>query len=152
MDRIERTIYVSRATARLTDGQLQRILMKSQGNNRRDGVTGMLCAWNGMFAQCLEGTSASVERTLARIEGDPRHTSLEVLTRFEVEDRHFGDWFMHLVDIDRPSPSTDLIRSKYPRLAPSATVFKDPLVAFALLSDLGLIARGGHERRAVCIR
>ena len=137
-----RLIYTSRATADFDDDQLDRLLAKCKANNRRDGITGMLCYWNGMFAQCLEGAERDVYRTFARIEKDPRHTEVDLLLRAEIPERHFGDWAMHLITLDENVPSTTLIRRKYPRLDPGDLLFRDPLVVFSLLFDLGLVARG----------
>ena len=121
--------------------RLAQLLAKSCANNRRDGLTGMLCAWNSKFAQCLEGHPNDVSRTIERIRSDPRHTDIEVISQVEVEQRHFGDWSMHLVNLDEDTSSADIIHKKYPKLGAESRVFKDPLIVFSLLFDLGLISR-----------
>lgn len=136
-----RLIYTSQATVPLSAEQLRRLLAKAKQNNRRDGLTGILCHWNGMFAQCLEGPREAVERTFARILDDHRHTRCEVLLRCEVGSRHFGTWAMHLISMDESDPTTAFIRQKYRELHPGDLLFRDPLVVFSLLFDLGEVAK-----------
>ena len=92
---LERIVYVSDARrpdpALLT---LADILAVSDRNNRRDGLTGGLLVTATRFLQVLEGAHQDLERTLARIEADPRHHDLRVLSRHSIEKRCFGSWTM----------------------------------------------------------
>ena len=47
-------IYISTATHSLNDDELKEILVKSQENNLRDGLTGMLLYGEETFVQLLE--------------------------------------------------------------------------------------------------
>lgn len=92
---LERMIYVSDA-ARSDPGllTLADILAVSDRNNQRDGLTGGLLVTSTQFLQVLEGARQDLDRALARIEADPRHDNLRVLSRHSVEKRNFGAWTM----------------------------------------------------------
>lgn len=70
------------------------IIAVSDRNNRRDHLTGALLVSRGRFFQILEGEPVDVDRALRRIETDPRHHDLTVVSRKEVESRLFGGWSM----------------------------------------------------------
>ena len=73
---------------------LDAILTKSRRNNGRDSITGLLYSDEVRFLQVLEGPADKVETTFARIQQDPRHRGLVVLSRRTVEAREFGAWEM----------------------------------------------------------
>lgn len=133
---MRRLIYTSACSQPLGQDGLQRLLAKSQANNHRCGLTGMLCLWNGVFAQCLEGEIEDIKATFARIEADHRHTEVRVLGLFDVPRRAFGRWTMQLVDLDHDDSPHAFVRSKYPPVSPDTRTYRDPLVVFSLLLDL----------------
>ena len=92
---LKQKIYVS-ALAGGDDSVLADILRASQKNNARDGITGMLLYADGNFLQVLEGPPEAVERTFARIERDPRHTQVIVMSDEPTQRRDFADWSMGL--------------------------------------------------------
>ncbi|GAA0620421.1 BLUF domain-containing protein [Brevundimonas kwangchunensis] len=73
---------------------LAEILGVSDRNNVRDSLTGALLVSRGRFFQVLEGAAQDLDRTLARIAADPRHHSLNVVLRVDVNRRMFGQWGM----------------------------------------------------------
>ncbi|MEP9357460.1 BLUF domain-containing protein [Sphingomonas sp. KR3-1] len=85
-------IYVS--TARANDADCAAILATSRENNGRDGITGLLYSDGKRFLQALEGPEDRVEAALARIQADPRHRAIVLLSRRTVDHRDFGDWAM----------------------------------------------------------
>jgi hypothetical protein len=92
---LQRVAYRSDATR--PDFALQllaEILSVSDRNNRRDGLTGVLVVGEGRFFQVLEGVSQDLDRTLARIGADPRHTGIQVVLRTSIRERMFSDWGM----------------------------------------------------------
>ena len=92
---IERVAYSSVATVEMESlTMIAEILAVSQRNNHRDRVTGALVYSDGRFFQVLEGTSADIDRVLARIASDPRHREINIISRTEVEGRLFPDWSM----------------------------------------------------------
>lgn len=84
-------VYISSAVGAVATAA---ILAKSQANNARNGVTGLLYADGKRFLQALEGERDVVERTYTRIAADPRHRGLVVLSKREVSEREFGPWAM----------------------------------------------------------
>ncbi|WP_265570904.1 BLUF domain-containing protein [Sphingomicrobium nitratireducens] len=87
-------LYISTARVPMDDAALTVLLGEARINNRRDEVTGLLIAAGRRFLQMLEGEAVDVERVFARIQRDPRHHALVLLSRREVEERSFGDWDM----------------------------------------------------------
>ncbi len=70
------------------------ILAQSRRNNARDRVTGLLFFDGKRFLQALEGSDAAVDATFARIQADPRHHALVLLSSREIDAREFGEWAM----------------------------------------------------------
>jgi hypothetical protein len=73
------------------------ILMTSQRNNSKVGVTGALLFNSGCFAQVLEGPRKAVETTFERIQRDLRHSDVSVLQYEPVEARGFSNWSMAFI-------------------------------------------------------
>ena len=84
-------VYISTATGTVDTAA---ILATSRRNNARDGLTGLLYTNGKRFLQVLEGDPANVERALARIDADPRHRAMVVLSSRDVSAREFGEWAM----------------------------------------------------------
>lgn len=92
---LERVLYRSQsALPELTLPVVADILGASRSNNDRDDVTGMLAIGDDRFLQVLEGPRETLDRVLARISRDGRHTQIEILERRPVEARIFGEWRM----------------------------------------------------------
>ncbi|WP_376087378.1 BLUF domain-containing protein [Roseomonas sp. CCTCC AB2023176] len=79
------------------EAAVRQILAVSRRNNLRDGVTGALMFNAGCFAQVLEGPRETVEATFERIQSDPRHGDVLLLSFARVETRAFPDWSMAFV-------------------------------------------------------
>ena len=86
--------YASRTSRNITTDDLKEILVASQRNNARVGVTGTLCLANGIFLQQLEGDRTEVNRLYHRILADPRHREPAVLDFAEITSRRFSTWAM----------------------------------------------------------
>ncbi len=84
-------VYISSAKGAVETGP---ILVGSRRNNGRDSITGLLYADGRRFLQALEGPADKVEAALERIQLDPRHRALVVLSRRTVNAREFGAWEM----------------------------------------------------------
>lgn len=93
--------YLSSAPTPPSQGELDEILAVSRRNNTRDGVTGLLCHYDGSFLQFLEGEADVVDAAFRRIQGDPRHAGLIEVYRGAIESRAFGEWSMGVVRPDR---------------------------------------------------
>ena len=92
-----RLIYASRTAGVLTPMDVKDIVRRSQRNNAKLGVTGMLMLSNGIFLQCLEGDHMAVNMLYHRIMLDARHREPAVLGYTEIDQRLYGAWAMGLV-------------------------------------------------------
>lgn len=112
-------VYVS--TARTSaPADREAILAQARRNNRRDGITGLLYADAKRFLQALEGPDAAVEAAFARIQDDPRHRAMVVLSCRKVETREFGEWEMaHLTDPADRDALVERIRHLVARATPA---------------------------------
>lgn len=95
-----RLFYISKAASGLTREDHERILVASRRNNRRTGITGLLVAKGQYFAQALEGEVDAVMETVAKIQADPRHSGVVVLSKSEVVERIFPAWDMGYRDLE----------------------------------------------------
>ena len=86
--------YASRTSKILTPDDFKSILIASQRNNTRMGVTGALCMTNGIFLQQLEGDRIAVNQLYHRILLDPRHRDPAILDFTEIASRKFTQWSM----------------------------------------------------------
>jgi hypothetical protein len=93
-----RLVYFSRNAipggAPALEAEIPGILATSQRNNARVGVTGALMFNSGGFAQVLEGRQRDVSSVFERIQCDPRHSDVLVLSFSAVASRLFGHWSM----------------------------------------------------------
>lgn len=74
--------------------QMSDILNEARLGNARDGVTGVLTSVGGRFVQIIEGPEAALDRLMAKLLRDQRHTDLTILERRQTASRVFGDWDM----------------------------------------------------------
>ena len=95
---IHRLVYYSQNRVAGTPAELtaviHAILDASRRNNPRAGVTGALMFNAGCFAQVLEGSSSHVEHVFERIQQDPRHGDVSVLSFAPASGRCFENWSM----------------------------------------------------------
>lgn len=92
--RLERLVYVSAATRELSPAELVELGRKARRNNAERRVTGMLLYIEGEFFEILEGPSAAVEETFARICADERNEWATPLIREHPFLRAFRSWSM----------------------------------------------------------
>ena len=94
---ITQLIYHSRYTP--VSGQsslatLRSVLASSQRNNRRDNLTGFLLFDKPWFFQILEGSLDQVTQSYDRIQKDPRHSHVTLMSKRLVSQRNFSQWSM----------------------------------------------------------
>ena len=104
-----RLIYVSQAVAGLEYPDLVKILEKSEQNNKKVGITGMLSFGDSMFLQVLEGSRRVISQTYNRILLDKRHVNAELIDFSEIEHRDFGTWSMKVVQLGNQAEVRDII-------------------------------------------
>jgi hypothetical protein len=79
-------------------GELRRIVLAAESNNREGGITGGLMFNRNYFGQVLEGDRASVSDLFCRIANDPRHCSVVIVEAAAVDTRRFDRWAMGLAE------------------------------------------------------
>ena len=87
-------VYQSRADERLTDTELEVILIGSRVRNARRGITGVLLKHGDRIVQYLEGERAAIDRTFDAIAGSPLHREVTVVERADGVVRAFDRWHM----------------------------------------------------------
>lgn len=91
-------VYCSQATAGVESADVDTIIATSRRRNPVLGITGILVFGGGVFFQWIEGPKAEVMGLASRIEADPRHEMMTILsTDEEVRERIFPTWDMELV-------------------------------------------------------
>jgi hypothetical protein len=124
-------VYASAAARPFTSNELRDLLAKARTNNSSLGVTGLLLYNHGSFFQVLEGRQEIVDPLYERIEHDPRHDRILILSRKDIEEPSFGEWNMGFLDLDR----TALKLPGFKRLLEANTTFLD------LKGDSALVGR-----------
>jgi hypothetical protein len=106
MKKLLQIIYISRSTFESAEmlnkiePNVARILAKSRVNNRKNGLVGVLYFGDGVFFQCLEGNEDTVNTLLKKLELDPRHKDLKIISRKYIDKLSFGDWAMKFAPLD----------------------------------------------------
>ena len=104
-----RLIYVSQSASGLEYPDLVDILEKSERNNKKVGITGMLSFGDSMFLQVLEGSRRVVSQTYNRILIDKRHVNAELIDFSEIDYRDFGVWSMKVVQLGNQAEVRSII-------------------------------------------
>jgi hypothetical protein len=76
---------------------IDEILANARQCNAKVDVTGALLFTEGRFVQALEGDRNDVRATYERIEADPRHANVEILSSQFGDRRRFKQWSMAFV-------------------------------------------------------
>ena len=76
---------------------IDEILAKARQCNAKVEVTGALLITEGRFVQVLEGDRNHVRATYDRIEADPRHANVGILSSQFSDRRRFKQWSMAFV-------------------------------------------------------
>lgn len=106
MQKLVQIIYISRSTFETTDAinkiepNVVRILAKSRTNNRKNGLVGVLYFGDGAFFQCLEGDEDAINNLFAKIEKDPRHKDVKLISKKHISRLSFPDWAMKYAPLD----------------------------------------------------
>jgi blue light- and temperature-responsive anti-repressor len=79
------------------DAEITQILQTSRRKNKEQNVTGALLFDSGYFAQTLEGPRLAIEQIFERIQRDPRHGDVTVLSSQTDGRRDFPEWSMAYV-------------------------------------------------------
>ena len=85
-------IYTSKYVGRAEDINdiLADIVIRSEKNNLKYGITGLLFYHNGRFIQVLEGERGSLEGLMSILENDDRHKPVRGLGCFRKKNTFSG--------------------------------------------------------------
>jgi hypothetical protein len=87
-------VYISTATADLSQVDIADILEASARNNPEREITGFLVFNGRNFLQLVEGPEASLLALMADINRDPRHSGVVRLEDNPITDRACKNWTM----------------------------------------------------------
>ena len=87
-------LYLSSARRQFEPQELVGLLAAARRNNERDKITGLLLYLDGNFIQHIEGEQDAVEACFRRIESNPLHKVVTVLSRGPLKNRQFQNWSM----------------------------------------------------------
>jgi len=91
---LERLVYTSRACESMSTLMLFNLLNQARSKNARLQITGHLLYADGLFTQCLEGPTQSIDSLWQSIQADSRHDAISLLIRVPIEARRFKEWTM----------------------------------------------------------
>lgn len=80
--------------------EMGELFSEARSNNKKLDITGALLLSEDWFVQTLEGEEAAVRALYARIEADPRHDEVALLSAGTVPERVFSRWSMARVSED----------------------------------------------------
>jgi hypothetical protein len=95
-----RLVYVSYANSAMSDSDINQILEKSQTNNKKIKVGGVLIYSDRYFFQCLEGERNDINQTYLRIASDTRHSKCVIIAYSQINSRLFPTWSMEYVSFN----------------------------------------------------
>lgn len=95
-----RLVYVSYANTAMPDSEIKQILEKSQANNKKAKVGGVLIYSDRYFLQCLEGEREEINQTYLRIAKDSRHNKCVAIAYSQINSRLFPAWSMAYVSFN----------------------------------------------------
>ena len=125
-----RLLYVSQSVGPITTTVTASVLEKSNANNKKQNITGILCQGSGLWMQVLEGERNQVNTLYSQIMADRHHQNVQLLSIEEITSRRFGQWSMALVYLSKDDP---MVQMAHPEFDPYSGTAKD---AMALLEEL----------------
>ena len=132
-----RLIYASDKALDMDWSDIKEILAKSETNNARLNITGMLIMLNDRFLQVLEGPAHELNFLYEKIMQDRRHRNPHLLSYTAIHQRHFQAWSMRGVNLARMKPQlAALLVKKYGTMATGLVIPEDPWLAYSLLYDI----------------
>lgn len=93
--------YTSTETQKFATEDLKQLLTQSRETNKSLNITGMLLYGNGgQFIQVLEGKKHLVRALYEKIERDPRHKNVKLLSELYILGCNFKRWSMAFQQTD----------------------------------------------------
>lgn len=133
-----RLMYASDTADYIDWTDLKDILLKSQENNERLEVTGLLIMASGKFLQVLEGSPENLNALYSKILQDSRHNNSRLISYTPIHARHFSQWSMRGINVSMMKPeSKNLLIKKYGATPEGAVVVpEDPFLSYSFLYDI----------------
>ena len=133
-----RLIYVSDAAEYIDWVDLKEILLKSQENNEKLEVTGLLVMASRKFLQVLEGSADHLNLLYRKILQDSRHQNSRLLSYVPIHNRHFSEWSMRGINAAMIKPELKALLTKKYGASPNGDIVvpEDPLLAYSFLYDI----------------
>ncbi|SFQ32191.1 Sensors of blue-light using FAD [Hymenobacter arizonensis] len=132
-------LYRSHATKPFTDAQLEDLLASARPFNAANQLTGLLLYNDSRFVQVLEGPEAAVRALYARIQQDPRHTSVVTVSEGPGPGRRFGEWGMAFGRVAGPAVTqafdTVLAQDPVPGTVTDSALLLELLQAFGVTQE-----------------
>lgn len=125
MPALRTIVYVSSATHKLNEAEMEALLQDARERNRRHGITGILLYGEGNFMQCIEGPPDDVELIYTRICASRQHRDLIKLMDEPSAERCFPDWYMGVAPASR-SAQLQLSSAQWQRLNQEAGTSAPP--------------------------
>lgn len=137
-----RVMYLSRSRRPMSEGDLEDLLAGSRRRNEARGISGMLLYDAGHFAQVVEGPTDALAALMARIEQDPRHEDVVVLSAGPITERFFEGWGMDWAHLDKVDHNKHYALRRYMRshhVSERETVVRALVMFFEEHSDRGRV-------------
>ncbi len=87
-------VYISTISADLKKSDILSILKGAREFNAENNITGCLVVCKNQFIQLLEGSETDLDVVFKRIESDPRHSNIHIITKNSITARNFPEWAM----------------------------------------------------------
>jgi hypothetical protein len=91
---LKQLVYLSKVVGDISDADIDNILAASRRNNPALGITGLLVVKDRTFIQVLEGEGEAVHDLFQRLQEDPRHKDVSLISWEQIEQRAFPNWSM----------------------------------------------------------
>lgn len=89
---LRQLVYRSRATHKMSEQDIDKIVADSVPFNKANNVTGLLLFDGEFFFQILEGEGEIIHGLFEHIKTDPRHTNIVKVLDSACAQREFGKW------------------------------------------------------------
>jgi len=97
MATVRQVIYINKATDNFSASDLRELVESAARNNKKRDITGALLFTDGCFIQVIEGGERPMKELLSKLDSDPRHYDIRIISDHLDESRYFSDWSMGLV-------------------------------------------------------
>jgi hypothetical protein len=102
-------IFFSTAVQLMNEEELTALGKECADFDSHVGITGMLLHRQGNFLQVIEGSKAVIRDMFARINADPRHRDVQVISDRRIARREFDGQAVGFVNMDALPPDTPFL-------------------------------------------